>query len=117
MFSFYSMDAAAIQIDESSSAQACACEGCAAISERTAHQLTVLRELTELGMRMARALCDEVEAAPQDEVPLRRSADPALMFSRISRAVRQTLALEARILEEARAMRMPSSVSSRSTAS
>jgi hypothetical protein len=102
-FLFCSMHDAALQIDESSAPQACACEGCAAMSERTAHQLAVLRELTELGMRMARAPCDEVEAAPRDEAQPRRSADPALMFSRISRAVRQTLALEARILEEARA--------------
>jgi hypothetical protein len=102
MFLFRSMDDAPLQSDGTSAPQACACEGCAAMSQRVAHQLAVLRELTELGMRMARALCDEVEAAPRDEAPSRRSADPALMFSRISRAVRQTLALEARILEEAR---------------
>ena len=73
-------------------------------AERLARQQAVLRELTELGMRMARALCEEVEAAAKAGEPQpQRAADPALMFSRISRAVRLTLALETKLIEDAQA--------------
>ena len=64
---------------------------------RLAYQQAVLRELTELGMRLTRALCDEVEA--KGERPQPRTADPALMFSRLSRAIRLNLALETRLAE------------------
>ncbi len=83
--------------------QACACDVCAAVSDHTAVQLAILRDLNALGMRMARALCEEVEA--REETPQRRAGDPALMISRIARAVRLSLALETRLLEGAQAQR------------
>jgi hypothetical protein len=71
--------------------------------------LEVLRDLRDMGMTLARTLTRQVVAqAEADEAraaagevacePPRRVAavDPALSFSRISRAVRLTLALEAR---------------------
>ena len=64
-----------------------------------AYQQSVLRELTELGLRLTRVLCDEVEAQARSEQPQRRTADPALMFSRLSRAIRLNLALETRLAE------------------
>lgn len=102
------MNDAATHADESHSALACACGACVAASERFAYQQTVLRELTELSLRVGRALCGEVEAArqdaPGDETPPRRStADPGLAMSRIARSVRQNLALEARFADDAQA--------------
>jgi len=67
--------------------------------------LGVLRDLRDMGMTLARSLTRQVVAeadeAPGGEVaeaPRRgMPVDPALSFSRISRAVRLTLALEARV--------------------
>lgn len=68
--------------------------------------LEVLRDLREMGMQLARNLTRRVmaeaeaaEAGDVEAAPGRGAApaDPALSFSRISRAVRLTLALEARI--------------------
>jgi len=80
-------------------------EPCAA-EVRQARQLAVLQELAEIGMQMARALRDEALAraeaeAPAEPAPRSRfgAADPALQFSRIAKAVRQTLALETRVAE------------------
>ena len=64
---------------------------------RIASQRVMLRELAELGMRLTRVLVDEVEAGVELEPAQRRIADPALMFSRLSRAIRMTLVLENRI--------------------
>ena len=70
-------------------------------------QLEVLRELRDMGMSLARSLTRRVLAeteaaeaaaeAGEPEAAPRRGAvvDPALSFSRLSRAVRLTLALEA----------------------
>jgi hypothetical protein len=83
----------------------------AAAETRVAWQQAVLQELAQLGMRMARAICAEAEA-PAD--PDRKSSgDLALMFSRVSKAVRQTLALESRLaegLEAGRAQRAAEAV-------
>ena len=100
------MENATLQVAEMPGAQACACAACAARSERLAYQQAVLRELNELSMRVARAVCDEAEAArqaaPGDEAPPRRTtADPTLAMTRIARSVRLNLALEARLTEDA----------------
>jgi hypothetical protein len=61
---------------------------------RTHQRLAILRELAEIGMRLARGVerqAEDPEAAP---------GDVGLVFSRIARAVRQTLALEARFEAE-----------------
>jgi hypothetical protein len=63
----------------------------------------VLRELTAIGMGLARALARQVEAAMEPAeagqgapAAATVSLDPGLAFSRIARAVRLTVALEAR---------------------
>jgi len=61
---------------------------------RAARRLALLAELAETGMDLARAVHRQATGEAQDGSP---PADPALAFSRISRAVRLTLALEARI--------------------
>ncbi|MDR3513455.1 MAG: hypothetical protein P4L73_17590 [Caulobacteraceae bacterium] len=60
---------------------------------RAARRLRMLKELAEIGMGLARNV-----GGPASGV-----ADPGLAFSRIARAVRQTLALEARFDEEGQA--------------
>ena len=79
---------------------------CAA-QARTERQQAMLQELAEIGMQMARAVRDEAlaraEAADEDKPrPPSRfgSGDLGLVYSRIARAVRQTLALETRLAEE-----------------
>jgi hypothetical protein len=60
----------------------------------------VLQELAEIGMDLARDLRRRVlEPAPEEAAS---NADLGLIFSRIARAVRQTVALEARLAEEDR---------------
>ena len=63
----------------------------------------MLRELADIGMEIARAVQGEVraqaETAVETEAP-RLVADLGLAFSRVSRAVRQTLALEARLEDD-----------------
>jgi hypothetical protein len=75
---------------------------------RTQRQLAMLQELAEIGMQMARAVRDEAlaraEAADDEEdapKPPSRfgGGDLSLVYSRIARAVRQTLALETRIAD------------------
>jgi hypothetical protein len=74
----------------------CACR--AGEVTRIARQLARLEELAEIGMDLARQVRREALAEPrEDGPPARPVADLALVFSRISRAVRQTLALEARL--------------------
>ncbi len=77
--------------------------------DRTAWRLAMLRELAELGMEMARAVRDEAVARsePAEEGEPRPPArfpagDLGLVYSRIARAVRQTLALHERIAEDGR---------------
>jgi hypothetical protein len=68
----------------------------------------MLRELADIGMEMARALqaevrarAETVEVEPVEPAESPRSvAELGLAFSRVSRAVRQTLALEARLEDE-----------------
>ena len=64
--------------------------------------LQVLQELTEIGMEIARALKAEALARVEAEpavAPRFAKADLGLVFSRIAKAVRQTVALEMRIAE------------------
>jgi hypothetical protein len=68
----------------------------AARAARAERRLVFLGELAAIGMRLAR----EVERQALDG---ELAGDPGLVFSRISRAVRQTLALEARLDAEAEA--------------
>jgi hypothetical protein len=82
-------------------------------AERTARHLAMLRELAEIGMALARALGQQAlaaleapapeapETAPSDPVhPAPVRPDPGLGFARVARAVRQTIALEARIIAD-----------------
>ena len=65
--------------------------------ERTERHLRMLQELGELGMRLARAVTEQaVETAAEPD------RDPGLVFSRIARAVRQTIALEAKLADDRR---------------
>jgi hypothetical protein len=72
---------------------------------RTARQLAMLQELAEIGMQMARAVRDEalVRTELDEEAPASPSrfggGDLGLVYSRIARAVRQTLALETRLAD------------------
>ncbi len=102
--------------DPSTHAAASACSG--AMSERTERHLRMLAELAEIGMALARKVgrqaLDEAGAAaerdggsgpggtgPGGTGP---GGDPGLVFARIARAVRQTVALEARLDAEAQAL-------------
>ena len=67
---------------------ACAC---GAAGDLARERLAMLRELAQIGMRLARGVEREAEA------PEACAGDLVLKFARIARAVRQTLALEARI--------------------
>lgn len=65
----------------------------------TERHTTLLGELAELGMKVARDLQARVAAAESDEA----AQGIALAFQRVARAVRQTLALEARLARDAAA--------------
>lgn len=65
--------------------------------DRAALRLAMLHELAEIGMRLARGVERRAEA------PDAAKGDLGLVFSRIARAVRQTLALEARLEGEVEA--------------
>jgi hypothetical protein len=72
--------------------------------DRAAERFAMLRELADIGMEIARALQNEVRARAEPleaAEPPQSVAELGLAFSRVSRAVRQTLALEAQ-LEEGR---------------
>jgi hypothetical protein len=79
---------------------------------RMTRQLAMLQELAEIGMQIARAVRDEAlvraeldEAAPKP--PSRfGSSDLGLVYSRIARAVRQTLALQIRVAEDIEKVRV-----------
>lgn len=72
-------------------------------AERAERHGAMLRELAEIGMRVARALADRTEAeaaaraAGDDAAP---SGDSELGFARLSRAVRLTMALERKVAED-----------------
>jgi hypothetical protein len=87
---------------------------------RAERRLQLLQELTEIGMNLARALerqalaaadpVDPTDPASPDAAEASASRavttpDPSVAFARISRAVRLTLALEARTDEALRALR------------
>jgi hypothetical protein len=102
-------------------ARACAAQA------RTARQLAMLQELAEIGMQIARAVRDEAlartERAADERAPARPSpfggGDLGLVYSRIARAVRQTLALESRLadgIEKARTEQARSQVAAVRTA-
>jgi hypothetical protein len=67
-------------------------------------RLSLLRELAEIGMKLARALEPCTPAAADDEAETGRSRgrDPADAFARLSRAIRLTLTLEAKTDEALR---------------
>ena len=76
----------------------------AATESRAERHLRLLQELAEMGMDIARAV--RAEAVAQDDGQERTPSrfgrgDLGLMYSRIARAVRQTLALEAHVAEDA----------------
>ena len=68
-----------------------------------AEHLAMLRELAELNMRLARTIVAQAEAttAEPDTAPTPPAADPALALSRLGRAVRLTLAMEAKLRSDA----------------
>ena len=73
--------------------------GCsdAAFAARAERRLRVLAELADIGMEISRALRERVaQQVGEDET----KGDPGLAFSRIARAVRQTLALDAKLDQE-----------------
>jgi hypothetical protein len=81
----------------------------AASIQRAERHLQLLEELAEIGMDLARALKRRVEAeaetsADKEQPPPAPTRDPADAFQRLSRAVRLTLALEARMAEALRAL-------------
>ena len=89
-------------------------ERCAyCLEDRTERHLRMLQELAEIGMKLARAVeqqalnqavpdqADTPEAGASDRIG---GGDLALVFSRIARAVRQTLALEAKLAENRRTL-------------
>ena len=67
--------------------------------QRTQRQLAVLRRLTEIGMVLAEKVAEQAEAVGSEGEAVADPAELALVFSRLSRAVRQTVGLEARIAE------------------
>ncbi|HWE98514.1 MAG TPA: hypothetical protein VG248_01850, partial [Caulobacteraceae bacterium] len=91
---------------------------------RAERRLRLLEELAQIGMNLARALerqalaaadpADPPEPAGPDAAdasagraptPITPAGDPSVAFARISRAIRLTLALEARTDEQLRALR------------
>ena len=62
--------------------------------DRSAQRLALLRELADIGMGLARAVGERAAAEPG-------GPDLGLSYAQIARAVRQTLALEARLESEA----------------
>ena len=68
---------------------------------RAAQRMAMLQELGEMGMELARALKAQALAALEpeadDSAPKVTSGDPVLMFTRVARAIRQTVALEMRL--------------------
>jgi hypothetical protein len=71
---------------------------------RAEARLGILRELAELGMKLTRALVSQSVEPAEAATPGPRR-DPADAFARLSRAVRLTLALEARTEDDLAALR------------
>lgn len=69
-------------------------------SDRAERRLRILQELAEIGMDLARAVRTRALAADADPSA---AVDLGLSFSRIARAVRQTVALEARLEQDRQA--------------
>ncbi|HWK44213.1 MAG TPA: hypothetical protein VNT30_05820, partial [Stellaceae bacterium] len=72
--------------------------------ERTERHLRMLQRLAEIGMELAEAVgrqaLEQAKAASEPaETPRQPGPDLGLVFTRISRSVRQTVALEVRIAE------------------
>ncbi len=68
-----------------------------------AGQLAMLTRLAEIGMTLAEATERWALAAPEDReaaAPAGFQGDPGLLYSRVARAVRQTLMLQARLLQD-----------------
>ena len=73
----------------------CACgEKARARPER---RLAMLARMSEIGLNIAEALNDELTAPDEEGHPRRSRAEIALTYSRLSRAVGQTLALEVKL--------------------
>jgi hypothetical protein len=78
---------------------------------RAERRLRILEELTEIAMTLARALERQALAAadtvdpPEPAASAAPAFDPSVAFARISRAIRLTLALEARADEQLRPAR------------
>ncbi|MDB5464527.1 MAG: hypothetical protein JWP23_2916 [Phenylobacterium sp.] len=72
----------------------CACGGAEARAER---HLRMLQELAEIGMDLARSVQRQAHGQAATD---HGAADLGLVFSRIARAVRQTVALEAKLAED-----------------
>ncbi len=70
--------------------------------ERAEQRLAMLRRLAELGMKLAEELAARTLSATKDSEPRH---DPAEGFARVSRAVRLTLALEAKADQDLAALR------------
>jgi hypothetical protein len=67
-----------------------------------ARDMEMLRELAALGMEMARAVQGQVmEQIAEGKQPSVAGGDPGLVFARISKTVRQAIALKRKIAEEA----------------
>ena len=87
--------------------------------QRAERHLRVLAELAEIGLDLARALRRRVEAQARtwaDEPPPTTERDPADAFQRLSRSVRLTVALEARVSEALRALIAGEAADARTTA-
>jgi len=72
--------------------------------ERTQRHLAMCQEMAEIGMQLIRAVAhkamqDWTEEEPEPQAKAAKKPDPALTFTRISGAVRQAIALEARIAQ------------------
>ena len=85
-------------MDEAANPAACDAAG---VDPRTARHLAVLERLSEIGMALAEEIGREALAEPEEGQPRRSPGDLALVFARVSRAVRQTIALEARLASDA----------------
>jgi hypothetical protein len=70
---------------------------CGAAEARTERHLRILEDLAEIGMDLARTVQRQ---AHEQAAAGSGAADLGLVFSRIARAVRQTVALEARLAED-----------------
>ena len=77
-------------------------EPAAAPMERAEQRVAMLRELAELGMQLTRVLVQRAAEAPAEPEPRHNAAES---FARVSRAVRLTLALEAKVDQDLAALR------------